>query len=335
MKVLLITQWKPRKGGIVTHVDNLIKNSKNDFIILTYEKTIDLSVLRAFSFIVYGFFSGLKKKYDLIHAHYAFPQGFLGVLLKKISRKPLILTIHGSDILVLKKNPFTKAFVKYVLKNSDKIIAVSEYLRKEAIEMGVNEDKIIVVYGGIPRAIRRKNVEPEDSICFIGSLVKQKGVDILINAVRKVKKSRPNVKLYIVGDGKERKKLEALSKYDPDIYFTGEVGDLSEVLSKCKVMVLPSREEGFGLVLLEAMVAGVPVVATNVGGIPEIIEDGVNGLLVESEDPDGLARAILKVLDDEKLRVKLVENGKKIVQKYSWERMANEIDRIYEEFLVS
>jgi glycosyltransferase involved in cell wall biosynthesis len=134
-----------------------------------------------------------------------------------------------------------------------------------------------------------------------------------------------------VGNGVERKRLERQAESIEDIYFLGSRDDLSEVLEKSLLLVLPSREEGFGLVLLEAMAAGIPIVATNVGGIPEIVEDQVSGILVEKENPKELASGILAVLENGMLRQKLIRGGRKVARRYSWENMAYEVDRVYEE----
>jgi N-acetyl-alpha-D-glucosaminyl L-malate synthase BshA len=335
MRVLLISLWKPRRGGIVTHVENLMKNSKNDFAVLTYERYINLPLLRALSFVVHGFFKGSRMGYDLIHAHYALPQGLLGVVLKKLRGKPLVVTLHGSDITLLTKNLLTRQLVKFALRNSNKVIAVSEFLREEALKLGVEEEKVKVIRGGV--TLQRG---PEDKldisgrlVTFIGSLVEQKGVDVLIEAFQQVKERVPEVKLAIVGEGKERERLEALAKGVQDIYFLGYRRDLTGVLEKSEVLILPSREEGFGLVLLEAMAAGVPVVATRVGGIIEIVEDGYSGILVEKEDSRGLAEGIVRVLENGELRDALSRHGREVVKKFSWKRMGSEVDKIYDEIV--
>ena len=329
MKVLLITLWKPRKGGVVTHAANLIKNSKNDFIIQSYPRFVNLPLLRAFSFVAVGFIRRLLSGYDIIHAHYALPQGLLGVLLKKVRGKPLVVTIHGSDMSLLTKNPLTAPIVRFVLHNADRVITVSDYLKNEVTKLGVNSEKLSVIYGGTGSlSTKKENFDFNGPIItFIGSLVRQKGVDVLLEAFNDVL----GAKLVIIGDGNDGSALKKLAKGLDGVYFLGYREDLASVFEKTSVLVLPSRSEGFGLVLLEAMKAGVPVVATNVGGIREIVEDGHNGILVEPENPKQLADAITKVLEDEKLRENLIKNAKDTTKKFSWRSMSSEIDKIYEE----
>jgi len=353
MKVLLISIYKPNVGGIVTHVDNLMKYSKNEFTILTYKKSkfMDLPFLRAFGFIVFGFFDGIKKDCDVIHAHYAVPQGLLGALLKHVKRKPLITTLHGSDVTILAAagRPFTRALVRYVLNTSDRVITVSEFLKGEILKLGIPEDKVKVTYGGVPEDEGPE--EPFDvkgkNVLFVGSLVRQKGVDVLLKAFKNVKKDMGSspvssidpVNLIIVGDGKQRPALERLADDLglEDVYFLGMKRDLKSIFKKSSVLVLPSREEGFGLILLEAMANGVPVIASNVGGVPEIIEDGKNGLLFETGDFEDLARKITRVLkleddESEKLRDGLMKRGRETIKKFNWKTMAGEVDEIYERY---
>ncbi|MFQ5976258.1 MAG: glycosyltransferase family 4 protein, partial [Candidatus Hydrothermarchaeales archaeon] len=116
-----------------------------------------------------------------------------------------------------------------------------------------------------------------------------------------------------------------------DVSFTGYSENLEDIFKETSVLAQPSREEGFGLTLLEAMNYCIPTVASRVGGIKEVIENGYNGILVKKEDPEELSKAIIEVLKDEELRIKLTRNGKEFIKRFSWEKMANEIDDIYKE----
>jgi N-acetyl-alpha-D-glucosaminyl L-malate synthase BshA len=331
MRVLLLTLWKPSKGGVVTHVMNLMKYSKNEFLIISYPP-LNLPVLRALSFLVVGFLRGLGMTYDVIHAHYALPQGLLGVFLKKIKKRPLVLTLHGSDVTLLGRNPLTKPVLGFVLRRADRVIAVSEFLRREALALGASEEKTRAIYAGVePRPGMVKGVTAQGKrILFIGALVRQKGADLLIRAFKKVAEKHEDAELLLVGDGGERRNLQGLSRaLGVRVQFRGYVDKIDGVLRRSALLVLPSREEGFGLVLLEAMAAGVPVVATRVGGIPEVVVSGENGLLVGKEDVDALAEAIIKVLEEQDLRARLVLNGIRTAEKFKWDKMAGEVDELY------
>ena len=329
MRVLLLTQWGTG-GGISVHVARLIENSKNDFDIITYPRSINIPFFRAFFFVLFGFFNGIFKRFEIIHAHYALPQGFLGILLKYFKSKPLVITVHGSDLTVLPKNPASRLLLGFVLKNADRVIAVSNFLKEGVEGLGVPVGKCETIYGGVTIEDDEEPFEPDGPvIAFVGSLVPQKGVDILIESFKKIETKNTN--LIMVGDGPERKRLESLAAGSKNIQFLGRRKGIKNILTKSDVLVLPSREEGFGLVLLEAMAAGTPVVAANVGGIPEIVEDGLSGILVEKDNPEKLAIAIDRVLQDEELRNTLIENGREKAKGFTWEKMAHEIDRLYDE----
>lgn len=313
-------------------MENMAKNSRNEFTVLTYPRVPDIPVLRALLFVLWGFLRGLRLRYDIIHAHYAMPQGFLGVLLKIARRKPLVLTVHGSDA-ALGKGPLSP-ILRWVLRRSDRITTVSRFLQREVIALGAREGTVRVVYGGVtPKAPPGEGSSGGARIVFVGGLVRQKGVDILLEAFQGIKAAEKGAELWIVGDGRERPRLEALARGLEGVRFLGHREDLTAVFDGASVLVLPSRAEGFGLVLLEAMASGVPVVATRVGGIEEVVEDGVNGLLVEKEDPRALAQGILKLLKDGGLRERLVRNGLATARAFPWERTAREVDAVYAELL--
>ena len=344
MKILYITVWKPRKGGIVTHVENLVKRSKNESLILTYNDRsqrdtpgvirapyINLPILRGASFAVTSFFKALGIDFDIIHAHYAVPQGFAGVLIKKAKRKPLVLTVHGSDLTVLGGSRFTRPILKWVFNNSDRIIAVSRYMEGLITGLGVEKEKVRVIYNGVEPENPAKG--DEKRMVFIGALVRQKGADIAITAFKELKEKHGDSKLLIVGDGPERKRLERLSRELglTDIEFRGYVEDINGVFTAKSILVLPSREEGFGMVLLEAMARGVPVIAAKTGGIVEIVADGENGLLFTKEDPGSLADATARIFEDGLLKERLIKGGFETVEKFTWEKTEKETTKVYEE----
>ncbi len=346
MKVLIISSWKPRKGGIVTHVEKLLENSDQDYRILTYKdpgtqdeqnvlrvRYVNLPIIRGFSFAINAFLKARKEDFDIIHAHYAIPQGFAGALIKKAAKKPLVLTVHGSDVAGLGSTPVFRPLLKWVVRMSDVVIAVSEHLKEKLINLGADPEKIIVIHNGVNPSSRPTGSEKR--IVFVGALVKQKGADLLLKAFKLLEEDERNVKACVVGDGPERKKLERLAARLglKNVTFTGYVDNLDSVFTAESMLVLPSREEGFGITILEAMARGIPVVASNTGGIPEIISDGVNGLLFEREDVGSLYRSVVKLMEDTPLRIKLIDGGLETIEKFSWEKMAREVEETYEELL--
>ena len=348
MKVLLISVWKPRKGGIVTHVENLLKHSRNSFTILTYRDRkarkepgvirvpiVDIPVLRGITFTLFSFLRALRKNFDLIHAHYAMPQGLAGALIKKTRKKPFVITVHGSDLTVLGESRLYRPVLKWVFNEADAIIAVSRHIEKLLTGLGVDARKINVIYSGVDP--QPPAVEGERRVVFIGALVWQKGVDTLIEAFKDIKRSFPDATLVIVGDGGERENLESQAQRLglKDILFTGYLEDLDNIFTSQTVLVLPSRKEGFGLTLLEAMARGVPVVGSKSGGIPEIIHDGRNGYLFSTGNFLSLADAVKKIFANDDVRARLINGGLETVKNFTWSQTSEETDDVYEKISTS
>ena len=183
-----------------------------------------------------------------------------------------------------------------------------------------------------------------DVILFVGRLIDWKGVNILVSSMKKVRDTVRNARLVIVGDGPERKSLADRVKelgLEDSVTFTGQVSgmELKDYYSRASVFVLPSitvnnQTEGLGVVLLEAMASGVPVIGSNTGGIPDIIEDGVNGLLVQPGDPKALADAIIRIFEDRDLADRFREAGIKTVsERFSWDRIGDQFTMVYQEVL--
>jgi|GEM_PF-6795995 len=353
MKVLMITMWGRKRSGITVHVENIIKNTGAEFTIATYKKPgqerktkiggkeveiigipfIDFPVLRALSFVFFGFFyfffnSKIKENISIMHAHYGVPQGLLGALVKKITNLKLVVTFHGSDALVLGRNFFLKHAVKFAARNADEIIAVSDYVKEALVSLGVSGGRIKVIPNGVEKEFKEPAGEAK-RVVFIGALVEQKNVDVLLKAYKKVKEEISDAELFIAGEGTERIKLEKLAEKLglKDVCFAGYLDNVDEAFTKNSCLVLPSKEEGFGIVLLEAMIRGVPVIASRIKSIEEIVKHEYNGLLFNDES--GLAEQIKRVFKDAELRKILKKNGEEHAKKFDWRSTAKHVEEIY------
>ena len=222
---------------------------------------------------------------------------------------------------------------------TDSIICISEFEKNTALAHGICEpSKLKVIYNGIDldeeKCVHVKPTDmkdiPEDAfvVGMVGRLATQKAPDIFVKAASVIKKRVPEAFFVIVGDGLNRNDTERLVReygLMDSFLITGWVDDPFNYICNFDVAMLMSRWEGFGLVLPEYMLTRKPIVAANVDAIPEIIQDGVNGLLVEREDFYGAAEAVIKLRDDANLRDYLVENGVRIVkERYNVERTARE-----------
>ena len=231
---------------------------------------------------------------DLLHAYHAIPSGLLASLW--CGKRPLIITLPGSDIKIFGKKRMFKYPIKYALKKAVKIIARSNDLKQEAIKLGAKEQKISIIPAGVDtnkfkpmvkQVLRSKLGLPDGFLMlFVGSLFRIKRVDRLINAYANLNKDF-DCHLVIVGDGPEKENLKELAEHLDlrSIVFKGLVPhkDMPFYMAASDVLVLTSESEGLPGCVQEAMASGIPVVTSNVGGLSEIVIDGVNGYLVNNE----------------------------------------------------
>lgn len=297
----------------------------------------------------------LKYEVDIVHARAGNPPApIAGLIYAKKRRKPFIVSYHGdgewiSGGLIRRTSVYfySKYLLDKILSYADVIISTSEYYISESRVLGKYRDKIVVVPNGINKGefdIGYSKVEcreklglpiDDEMILFLGGLAPHKGPDVLLKAMPKILKDIPNVKLVFVGDGGMKEELERLcKKMDVEKYvkFTGFVGDVFKKALYYKaadVFVLPSLLESFGNVNLEAMACSLPIVASKVGGVPAVVKDGENGLLVQPRDLEVLANAVIHLLDNEDVREKMGKDGRKKVEEYSWEKVAEDMEKVY------
>jgi glycosyltransferase involved in cell wall biosynthesis len=281
----------------------------------------------------------LKKiKFDVIFATWAYPDGFAAALIAKLLKKPLIIKVHGTDINEFTQYYLRRTMIIYALSQADKVIAVSKALKQKIITLGIPESHIEVIFNGIDTnkfkplsqiRIREKLNLPLDKriVLFVGYLKPVKGLNYLLDAFSLlVSKKNAPLSLFIVGEGESKQNLLVQVK-ERDIADSVEfVGakpheEIPLWMNACDVFCLPSLNEGLPNVVLEALACGKPVVATNVGGIPEIIENGECGLLVPPGNSTELANAIYAVINKSfnspKLRSRVIPR--------SWEINAQKI----------
>ena len=279
-----------------------------------------------------------RKQYDIIHAHWIIPQG----IVQSFVGGRYIITGHGSDVTTLNRGLF-KLLKQRCLDRAAHITVVSERLKQIIItQYHTSEDKISVVSMGSNLSLfsqkQRNNTvfhhKEEKIILFVGRFEEVKGLPYLIDAMEYV-----NASLYIVGSGPDESSLRIQANRFPDrITFLGSKSheELSKIYSSADVCVVPSicdrngKEEGFGLVILEAMASGVPIVASRSGGIVDIVRDGVNGLLAEPKNSKDLAEKINQILINPALAEQLKEEAYRTVGDYSYEKIAERFSRVYE-----
>jgi len=261
-------------------------------------------------------------KFDIIHAHVALPDGYSGMLIAQKYNKPLITTIHGQDFQqTIYKNIKCREYIREIINYSEKVIAVSNKLKYIGEKyLKIDFKKIEVIYNGIlQQNIFKFNsnlankYKDKIMILSVSNLINTKGIDFNIKAVAKLKEKYFNLIYLIIGDGIERKNLKNLAKklgIEDNVRFLGQLSHQKamEYISICDIFSLPSWNEAFGIVYIEAMANGKPAIACYGEGIDGIIKNKDTGILVKSKDVDSLVESIdFLLVNPEKAR----EIGKK------------------------
>ena len=314
-----------------------VKLTAEQFISSDFSKVAYFKELRALKEIIKAF------KPDIVHAHYATSYGLLGVLSKF---KPLIISLWGSDIFDFPKKSFLhKAVLKYNLKMADRILSTSYVMAKETEKY--TDQPILVTPFGIdmelfkPQPVNSLFDKKDLVIGTVKVLDEVYGIDYLIKAFKVLKDKHPHLplKLLIVGRGQQTedlKKLAAQLKVDEDTVFTGFVdhSHVSSYHNMIHVSCFLSNSESFGVSVLEASSCEKPVVVTNVGGLPEVVDDGSTGFIVPPRDENAAALAIENLVLNSDLRETLGKKGReKVSRLYDWNKNLEEIIKIYNDVL--
>jgi glycosyltransferase involved in cell wall biosynthesis len=303
---------------------------------------------------------------DIFELHNNSAYGFPAALRKIAPSKPLVHLIHGTLAdeyeqgkkgtqslrgrlanLVMKQQAKQE---KAIAQNADVIVTISKYSQAKILEhYGVPEEKIRIVPNGVDiekfqpsdmaAAKKQFNLGQDSTILFIGSLTPRKGLPYLVEAAKTVVKQQANAKFLLVGSGPLRKQIEtsvASAGLSGNFVFYGNMphNQLATVYNAADVFVLPSLQEGQGIVLLEAQACGKPVIAFGVGGAKEAVKGGESGFLLALGDTEGLADRLLKLLADDALRQKMGAAGRQFVKEnYTWDLCAERMLKVYRETL--
>jgi len=292
----------------------------------------------------------LELKPDIVHIHGNHPPyPVIGVMMRKFFKKiPVIFTVHGVYEMEARyekprtgiKRKVNKYFIDKVLAYVPYIIVVSSPLKPPITK--ITNSKIYIIPNGINlREIQNAEIcnhikVKHPSVFFIGRLERRKGVDILLRAISIIKKEMPEICGYIMGGGPLENELKELTKkldIEENVNFLGFKSEKEKYsyIKSVDICIIPSRYEPFGIVCLEAMACGKPVVASNVGGLPYVIEDGKSGLLFERGNAKDLANKIIFLLQlqNEDLRNKMGEAGQERAKNFTWDKIAERTLKLY------
>jgi N-acetyl-alpha-D-glucosaminyl L-malate synthase BshA len=287
---------------------------------------------------------------DLLHCHYAIPHSVSAYLAKSMlnhRRLPVVTTLHGTDITLVGKDRSYLPITRFSIERSDGITAVSQYLREATYKtFGILND-IEVIYNFVNCDIYKPSEKPalrrqlapggERILIHLSNFRAVKRTTDVVQIFARVRKELPAI-LLMVGDGPERSNAEWAARecgVDADVQFLGKQDNIEELIGSADLLLLPSENESFGLVALEAMACEVPVVASRVGGLPEVVTDGVDGYLVELNDLGKMAERAAEILSDDARRREMGRQGRinararfcssTIIQKYEqyYEKVVN------------
>ena len=339
-QVVYLVKGLEKKGienTVLCHENNTLQEKlagNAEIITTSYRGELDIRIFFQIVKLI------IRKQPDIIHIHSRRGVDFYGGLASFLLRKTCLLTRRVDN-----KERFSLFKIKYFF--TKKIIAISDEIKNILVTEGLPENKVITVKSAInTKAISKSDIlknkfreehnifDPNTTlIVIVAQLIPRKGHILLLDAFRDVKKTNNNIRLFIYGRGylKERiKKYIDKNNLQEHVYLKGFLSEIRSVLHCFDFLVHPAQKEGLGIALLEAASLQLPIVATRVGGIPEIVHDNVNGLLVQPQSKKSLSDAMLKLIQNPSLREKLGKEGPKIVKRdFSVEKMVNGNLQVY------
>ena len=310
--------------------------------------------LLAIPYIISGFFKciGICRKFrpDVIHAHWPFPHAYIALGAAKLFKIPLVLNFHGAELLLIRKKKWVKPLLKFAIGQAQAVFANSSFtagkikaLRNVDVEWSpygtTLESGSTSAGNGGTSAIVPHPVNGKFKILFVGRHIERKGICYLIEAAKHLPRDQFEIRIVGVGDITDKLKAQAAEIADAaEIIFTGKLSpeELANEYRTANVFTLPAivdskgDTEGLGVVLIEAMELGLPVVASNVGGIPDVVVDGVSGILVPEKDPEALAGAYRRLAAEPELVKQLLAGAqKRIAECFSWDKIVERQIGVY------
>ena len=282
---------------------------------------------------------------DILHVHYAIPHAYAGYMAKQMLKRegievPMVTTLHGTDITLVGNHPTYKEAVTFSINESDIVTSVSESLKQDTLRL-FRIDKDIKVIHNLTNIKKSKETshcnrtvlaKPEELIVtHISNFRKVKRIDDVVRIFYGIQQKLP-AKLIMVGDGPEREIADQLCKdlgIKSKVLFLGNTSDIDRILCFTDLFLLPSASESFGLSALEAMAAGVPVVSSNTGGLPEVNEEGVSGYLCPIGDVKAMAEKAIYILEDKTRLAQFKQNARKVAERFDEDRIVPMYEALY------
>lgn len=348
-------RWLKDKWGAYARIP---LRTVRDGITVYHPRYVSFPQARFFEHSGWFYYLGVRKTierihrafpFDIVHAHVALPDGYGALLLKKSYNKPLIVTIHGLDVMItIYRNARCRKNVDKVFGTATRVICVSTALKNFCLQVNdTDETRFRVIPNGFSpwkrfhdHTFLKDKYQGKVILLTVGYLIKRKAHEYVIQALQESIKRMPNLVYLIVGEGPEEDYLKRLVdrlRLNDYVEFCGRKDreTVMEYMSICDLFVMPSWDEAFGVVYLEAMGHGKPVIACRGQGIEDVIVDGKTGLLVKPKDLDSLKEAMIRLLSDRSLAEDMGRKGRQVVlSHFTWEKSAQKLMGIYREVLV-
>ena len=298
-----------------------------------------------------------KHRFDVIHAHWLLPNGFIAALVCRLCKIPLVITLHGSDIFISNLNPLFKGMAKWTVKQVGMVTSVTPTFLPGLAALGVPPEKRCLISNGVSPEVfpfptdsellrfrENLSISKDHLVLFgLGRMVLKKGFEYLIVALPRIREKVPQVTLILGGDGRDLARLKSVAQekgVSDMIRFTGTINRLEVPIYfyLCDLFVLPAvvdlkgNVDGCPIVILEAMACGKPVVSSNISGIPIVVQHDKTGLLVEEKNPEALATAILALLESPTKREQFgTAAQQRIRQELTWTKTVEQFIDIYQQ----
>jgi N-acetyl-alpha-D-glucosaminyl L-malate synthase BshA len=293
--------------------------------------------------------TAVQHNLDLIHAHYAVPHATSAWIAKEmVGRKCFVVvtTLHGTDITLVGQDPSYQSITQFSIQKSDGVTAVSEYLRRETVEhFDIGADRIEVIPNFVDLALYKRDAHPchrarlsqpgESIVMHISNFRAVKRVDDAVRVFARIARRLP-ARLVLIGDGPERGRVQQTADEEgvaERVIFLGKQESVAEILTCADLFLLPSASESFGLVALEAMSCGVPIVATAVGGVPEVVPHGEAGFLTAVGAVEDMAEHGVAILKDNETWRRMSEAARRAAERFSAERVVPLYEQYYQRVL--
>ena len=292
-----------------------------------------------------------NENLHILHVHYAIPHASAAYMAKQILASkginiPIVCTLHGTDITLVGQDASFEPVITFAINNSDAVTAVSESLRQDTLKFFDVKNDIKVIPNFInlnnysdlkPNGLRARYASKgERLIMHVSNFRKVKRVEDVVKVFSKINDAMP-AQLLLIGDGPERYKIETMCRElgkCGQIHFAGKSKTIERFLINADLFILPSETESFGLAALEAMAAGVPVISSNTGGLPEVNEHGVSGFLSNVGDIDSMAKGAIEILSTDESLLRFKANAKKQATKFSLPEILPQYERLYDSLLL-